>query len=353
MKNTLLILFILSFIACKEEDLFQENTRLGLWLQHNGADMPIVVEGNTNSKIFILLIHGGPGGSAQTFNGFLSPFSDLLEEDYAMVYWDQRNSGMSRGEWDESKITIEQHTEDLDQVIELLKFKFGNEIKIFLSGHSWGAYLSQAYLLDTNRQSKVKGWINMNGLNHRNQNIKDALNRMENIAIEQIALNNSVDDWNDLLTNVQIEANKNISVYDNESENIVFSLIRTAEDIILRDDLLSLNVASTFSSTYKHNVHPFLLSLNKRTLSILIPQMYDFDLFIDQNLVNIQLPSIFLYGIYDVRTSFAQAEYVMERISTDEEDKELKLFQLSGHSSPANEPDGLVEEIKIFIEKYK
>ena len=92
-----------------------------------------------------------------------------------MVYWDQRNSGMARGTWDEDKITIPQHIEDLDQVIELLKFKFGADIDIFLAGHSWGAYLGQAYLLDNTRQSKINAWINIDGLCHRNRNMQDAL----------------------------------------------------------------------------------------------------------------------------------------------------------------------------------
>ena len=349
----LLLSLILITASCTKEELFKDNTRVNLWLKHNGAEMPVVVDGNTNSKIFILLLHGGPGGSAQTFNNYLTPFSDLLEEDYAMVYWDQRNSGISRGEWDPSKITIAQHIEDLDQVIELLKFKFGNDIIIFLGGHSWGAYLSEVYLLDTVLQNKVRGWINIDGLNNRNQNNKDALKRIQEVAMEQIALNKETASWTIMLDDVQIEMNKNIQNYDINTENIVFSLIRRAELIIDRSNLVVLNVGSSFASNFRSNVHPIIFSTNSRTLNLLIPQIFDFDNSVDQGLININIPCLFLYGNYDVRTPYFQANYVMNRISTDPEDKKLVLFQQSEHSSPANEPVALAEEIKMFVEKYK
>ncbi|MFT5385280.1 MAG: pimeloyl-ACP methyl ester carboxylesterase [Saprospiraceae bacterium] len=353
MKNYLFVVFFILIASCAEESLFGEETSLHFWLKHKGADMPVVIEGNTNSKIFILLLHGGPGGSAQKFNNNLTPFSDILEEDYAMVYWDQRNAGISRGEWDSSKITLAQHTEDLDQVIELLKFKFGDEIIMFLAGHSWGGYLSQAYLLEPNQQNKIRGWISIDGLCNRNQNIRDALQRIPEIANEQIALDNAKEEWSDILEFTLIEAAKNIQNYDKNLESNVFSLIRSSEEIIAETNLLEYKAGSNFKATFKNNLHPFIFSVNNRTLNLLIPQIYDFDIFIADNLVNINIPSLFIYGKYDVRTPYFQAEYAMERISTDPTDKQLIIFPFSDHSSPANEPVGIAEEIKLFVEKYK
>jgi len=281
MKQYLLLLLFLLASACSKEVLFDTDTRIGLWLFHEGAEMPIVVEGNTNSKVFICLIHGGPGGTAQVFNSFFTPFSNPLEEDYAMVYWDQRNSGLSRGEWDISKITIDQHIDDVDQMIELIKFKFGDDSSIFLVGHSWGAYLGQAYLLDPLHQSKVKAWINIDGLSNRNQDMKDVLQKIQEVANEQIAQSSQVE------------------------------------------------------------------------IKYLIPEMYEFDNQFDQQLSNINLPSLFLYGQYDVRTPKSQAEYVMNNISTDQTDQRLVILPSSGHSSVGNEPVKLVTEIKQWIELYK
>lgn len=353
MKHFFWILFLLLASACQKEVLFGDDTRINLWLYHNGAEMPVVVEGNTNSKIFICLLHGGPGSTAQTFNTYFTPFTDALEEDYAMVYWDQRNSGLARGEWDTSKITIAQHTEDLDQVIDLLQHKFGTDIRVFLAGHSWGAYLGQAYLLEANRQAKIKAWININGLCHRNQDMKDALIKIPMIANEQIGLNQSVEDWTRLLEEVQFETDKNVQTYDSFTENFVFSLIRKAEKIMLDDQLLPVVQGSSFNASYRDNTHPFILNANKRTLNLLIPEMYDFDNQFDQELSTINLPSLFLYGHFDVRTPSSQADYVLQNIATPDADKQLVILPESGHSSVGNEPLKLASEIRNWVERYK
>lgn len=355
MKNYFLLTLIVLFFACSKENLFDQQANVQLWLKHKGAEMPVVVEGNTQSKIFLLFIHGGPGGTAQVFNEYLSPFSDALEKNHAMVYWDQRNSGLSRGEWDASKVTLEQHIEDLDQVVELLKFKFGEDITIFLIAHSWGVYLSQAYLLQAELQNKIRGWININGLFHRNQNNKDAIKRIIEIAGEELLNENSdiTEEWNRILNTALSELDKNIPQYDSNLESPVFSLIRETEKLITDHSFLEYNTGSNYSATFQNNLHPFITSVNNRTLNLLIPQMYTFDLFVENNLELIELPALFISGKYDVRTPYFQAEYTMNNISTPLIDKELIMCEFSDHSSPANEPLKIALSIESFVEKYK
>ncbi len=353
MKKQLIILLLLTCFACNKESLFDDAAELNLWLFHEGAEMPVTIEGNTNSKVFFILLHGGPGSTAQTFNSFFTPFSDPLEEDYAVVYWDQRNSGLSRGNWDASKITLEQHIEDLDQVIEFLKFKFGADISIFLGGQSWGGYLSEIYLLDPIRQAKIKAWVNIDGLCLRNRNIKDALIKIKEICEEQINADPSIQEWNTLLVDAQAEIDRNVTTYDKITENAVFNMIRRAERLLITNDLLVYNQGSSYEATYRNNVHPFILSANKRTLDLLIPQMYAFDQRIEDQLENIELPSLFLYGHFDVRTPSFQADYLIENIGTATEDISLVILPKSDHSAIGNEPILIATEIKNWIEKYK
>jgi len=84
MKNYLIIFLLILGSACTKEPLFDDDVTLNLWLSHEGADMPVTIEGNTNSKIFIILLHGGPGGSGQVFNNYFTPFSDKIEKDFAV-----------------------------------------------------------------------------------------------------------------------------------------------------------------------------------------------------------------------------------------------------------------------------
>ena len=80
------------------------------WVNRENATMPVWVKGNIDSGVFIVFNHGGPGSSGtlesiievNPGNGQLGHPSPLkiLEDEYAMVYWDQRHSGMSKGSAD-------------------------------------------------------------------------------------------------------------------------------------------------------------------------------------------------------------------------------------------------------------
>ena len=183
--------------------------------------------------------------------------------------------------------------------------------------------------------------------------MKDVLQKIQEVANEQIAQSSQVEDWTLILEELNVELNKNIQTYNSRTENAVFSLIRKAENLILESNILSFDQGSSYESTYENNSHPFILASNKRTIKYLIPEMYEFDNQFDQQLSNINLPSLFLYGQYDVRTPKSQAEYVMNNISTDQTDQRLVILPSSGHSSVGNEPVKLVTEIKQWIELYK
>ncbi len=350
---SLLLLLLIS--GCSKEELFSEQSRHDLWLIHEDAKLPIVVEGNTLSKVFVILLHGGPGGSAQEFNASGKPFTDELEEDYAMVYYDQRNAGLSIGEWEEEKLTIEQHVEDLEKVIDLLRHHYSDDIQIFLTGHSWGGYLGSAFLLDTERQLKVKAWINIDGQIHRNRNILDILERIESIGAEQISNSVNATAWEAILDEVDLEKAKSITQYDVDAENNVFALIRAAERQIDRDGVLEYRASSVTPSIYSDNYDPFRIVITNtgdRDIS-LRRQMYSFDAVMDTDLGNINLPSLSIYGYFDVNTPLHQGEYFIDKIGTLENDKALVILDKSGHSSMLNEPVALANEMKIWIEKYR
>mgnify|MGYP001793812510 CR=1 FL=1 len=81
------------------------------FVRYKGADMPVYARGNTASGKLILVIHGGPGGDGYVYSQLY--FSDQLEKEYGMLYWDQRGQGASQGQYGGSQVTIEQMREDL------------------------------------------------------------------------------------------------------------------------------------------------------------------------------------------------------------------------------------------------
>ncbi len=356
MKYLVPILFLVLFSqGCSNEELFIEDARRDLWLIHEGAKLPIVVEGNTQSKVFVILLHGGPGGTAQDYNAGAKPFTDVLESDYAMVYYDQRNAGLAVGEWNEEKLTIEQHVEDLDKVIDLLLQEYDNDIQLFLAGHSWGGYLGTAFLLESERAARVQAWININGLVHRNRNLFDVIERVEQIGSEQITEGVNEDQWQSVLETVNLEKDRGIVQYDVDSEDSVFDLIRQAENQIDRDKVLDNIFSSEFSAIYNDNYDPFriLQTDTKSRDRTLRSQMYLFDLIIEEAVENITLPTLNIYGYYDVNTPLQQGEYLFNEIGTLDEDKKIVVLGKSGHSSMRNEPVELANEMIEWIEKYK
>src|SRR3989304_1053561 len=114
--------------SCTKEDYNYKRTDGFFYFTHKGADMPVYVEGNLLYKTFIIVLHGGPGGNAHTYNTAIPAFSDRMEENFVMVYYDQRGSGTSLGHYKHSDLTVEQHVEDLGFLIRLLLGKYGTDI---------------------------------------------------------------------------------------------------------------------------------------------------------------------------------------------------------------------------------
>ena len=131
-----------------------------VYVRHKGADMPVWVNGNTDSGVFIIYLHGGPGGSS--FIDIQNDFFGGIAEEYAMVYYDQRASGNSLGQNDVALLTIEQFVEDLDVIVQFIQSTY-NPSKLILLGHSWGGTLGAAYLLEPNLQAKIDAWIEVDG----------------------------------------------------------------------------------------------------------------------------------------------------------------------------------------------
>jgi pimeloyl-ACP methyl ester carboxylesterase len=91
-------------------------------LSHKGAKMPVWIKGNFNSDVVLITVHGGPGDSGMEQHiaeGFKS-----LEEDYILVYWDQRWSGMTQGHYDKSTLNPDQMIEDTEKVVQLIQSKY-------------------------------------------------------------------------------------------------------------------------------------------------------------------------------------------------------------------------------------
>ena len=98
----------------------------------------LIIRGADTTKPVMLYLHGGPG-DAETV--FMREFNPALENDFIMVYWEQRGAGKSYSKHiPPESMNVEQFISDTKEVSEYLIKKF-NKNKIYIMGHSWGAFL--------------------------------------------------------------------------------------------------------------------------------------------------------------------------------------------------------------------
>ena len=117
------------------------------YFRTDGVDIPVRVEGNLDSGVVLLMLHGGPGGSAVDYNFGLD--AELLEEAYAVAYYDQRGQGGTHGNFDASVYGVQQVADDNANLIRAIRARYGEETSVWLYGHSWGGMLGTATLVDT------------------------------------------------------------------------------------------------------------------------------------------------------------------------------------------------------------
>lgn len=104
------------------------------FLNFNGIDHWVKVEGSANETLPLIIIHGGPGGNHYTFERTAGP---LLSAERTVVYYEQRGCGRSAKPESDDDYIIELLIEDFSD----LKRWLGTE-KVDLLGYSFGGELA-------------------------------------------------------------------------------------------------------------------------------------------------------------------------------------------------------------------
>jgi pimeloyl-ACP methyl ester carboxylesterase/membrane protease YdiL (CAAX protease family) len=107
-----------------------------------GIDQWVMIRGENIANPPLIVLHGGPGMSEM---GFFRHFNAPLERHFTVVQWDQRGTGKSFDRnIPRSSMTLEQFVADLDELVEIVRRRFGKQ-KVAILGHSWGSTLGAIY----------------------------------------------------------------------------------------------------------------------------------------------------------------------------------------------------------------
>ena len=104
-----------------------------------GVEQALIIRGVDASAPVMLFLHGGPGSPEFPM---LRQTNPGLEDDFVMVYWQQRGAGMSfaAGKASPEAMNLDQFIADTAALASLLADRFGKD-RVFLMGHSWGTLL--------------------------------------------------------------------------------------------------------------------------------------------------------------------------------------------------------------------
>lgn len=109
-----------------------------LYVTIGGIKQNILITYTDINKPILLILHGGPGSPDRPL---VNKYNNDLAEDFVIVCWDQRCSGLSfTKESKKTPLTPELMLSDLKELVEFLLNKYNKE-KLYIAGHSWGAYL--------------------------------------------------------------------------------------------------------------------------------------------------------------------------------------------------------------------
>jgi len=348
-KIQLFTLFALLFLfnSCTKEEDFSDNADLNFFLKSDGAILPIEVNGNTNSKTFVIIIHGGPADDSSIYLTKRYGVFEGLYQDYAFVYYDQRCAGLSQGNCDPEQISLAKSTDDLNKVINLIKHKFGDDISVFVHGHSWGSTLSMSYLTTDDFQHNINGAFLSAGphslpflFSSAKQNLIDFSDRMisENILPEK---------WEALKMKVEDE---DPTTY--EGAVVINNTGHETEAILIEMDSIKEQVFPTPPSAIRQLGDYLPYFINWLTIES-SETFYDEFLQIDlsDQLSEIEIPTAVFGGRYDFAVPPVVINECFDLIGS--QNKTLKIFDQSHHGIMVYENDLYLEEMKNFIELYK
>jgi len=341
----LLIISLFLIISCQKESItIGLNVSETFYVQNEGASMRMLVEGNTKSNNFLLFVHGGPGTSSFFYN--TDYISNHIEGKYACVYWDERNAGATQGNSNGENLNLNQMTEDLKKVIIVLKNRYGQDINVFLLGHSFGGLLTSSFMTTENNQTMLKGWIFAAG--SHNYPLNDSLTRLMllDLGLQQFALNKNIDKWTPIIEycnqhtgNFSVEESNQLNAYASDAESYFdevkkIDLLKIIQENAVKDDwpLTSILVNQRFSSQADFNQD---LANTEFT----------------SKLYKVTTPTLILFGKYDFICPSGLGDNLYNHISTNE--KKISISPISGHNIFYQDESFFCNEVNEFIEKYK
>ena len=288
-----------------------------------GIPQSIWFRGVDTQKPAIILLHGGPGISE---SALFRHYDAVLEQHFLMVYWEQRGAGRSyHSDISRDSMSIDQFESDLDQVVDLVKQRFGKN-KVILLAHSWGTVLGTIYAYK--HPEKVAAYVGVAQIANFSEGerhsyewaLAQAIERDNSAAIADLQAMSpqphSVDD--ELTKGKWVEKFGGVFHQGLSTWKLIQSALSTDETSLV--DLMKFWQGNRFS------------------LESLRPEYANVDL---TRYRSFKVPIVFFLGRHDWHIPSVLAERYFKIIDTP--CKRLVWFEESAHNPPFEEPEKFIQ----------
>jgi len=327
------ILLFITLLSCAASPEGEEH----FWLRSKGADMPVMVRGNKASGIYIILSPGWPGlGLIYSIEeSFLA-----LEKDFALVYWNYRGSGSSRGSLPQGEITMEEIIQDLGILKDVITEKYQSP-DIYLLAHSFGGTVAGNYLAASEFNHGIRGLISLDSSLDRLQFMKHVRDLVVGLA-EQ--------------SSDQKFKEEVLALYktdpDNHSAFFPYARERRILDPLLDKtrffgNILGQSFVQSFGNT--EIITTQFGAFDKLYVTDDFPETIDEDIYV-KDLEKITIPVILLHGMLKHEgLGQENAAHVLALLGTSATQKKYIMFEKSGHFLYVTEPEKFSKSVKSFI----
>jgi pimeloyl-ACP methyl ester carboxylesterase len=334
--SCVMLCFTLLFsMGCNKENFTSKGIAEDHFFIKNGTQhMPVSVCGNMDSKKILVILHGGPGGTAIVYRDEF--VKKNVENKIAVVYWDQRYAGNSQGKKDQTGLPFFRN--DIKNLLTLLKDKYGSDKSFYLMGHSWGGFLAPYFLMEENNQDRVKGWIQVGGAH--NYRMNDSLTREMLLFYgnQQLSINNESLEWNEIVTWCQNNGFESraeaaqLNAFAHRAEGLIDSIAPNSLRLSLRQNALLTQWSNGIASALRNIDEPTYTTP------------------ISENLYKIKLPTLLMWGKYDFVCPPDLAKDILTNVGSS--DIQNNLYLQSGHSPMANEPQAFWADLLEWIQSH-
>jgi pimeloyl-ACP methyl ester carboxylesterase len=238
---------------------------------------------------------------------------------------------------------------DMKAVINTLRSKYGNGVRIFALGHSWGGTLTAKYMITEDFQYLLNGWIQSNGAHDIPKLNRDAVRKFIDEAQRQISLGNHVSDWQGILDWASAIDTNNIT---DEQSLEINSKARDVEEWLREDGFIQSPEPGGIKYTYIRGTSNPVVSITTglQTNGKLVKSGIE-ELAMTNELYKVKIPTLALWGEYDFVVPPTLGVDCYNKVSSTH--KKLVILQYSGHSPMANEWREYVDAITGFIDSVK